>query len=58
MDDSPFPTATQQGTESAAEVLLRSLKANGIDHLLVNPGTDFAPLIERWQAMRRDWRDR
>ena len=46
MDDSPFPSAAQQGTDSAAEVLLRSLKANGIDHLLVNPGTDFAPLIE------------
>ncbi len=46
MDDSPFPSTGQQGTDSAAEVLLRSLKANGIDHLLVNPGTDFAPMIE------------
>src|SRR6185437_11190863 len=46
MDEAPFPSAGQQGTESAAEVLLRSLKSNGIDHLLVNPGTDFAPMIE------------
>src|SRR5579871_6136751 len=46
MDDSPFPSTGRQGTESAAEVLLKSLKSSGIDHLLVNPGTDFAPLIE------------
>jgi acetolactate synthase-1/2/3 large subunit len=49
MDDhhQPFPgSSTQSGTHSAAEVLLRSLKANGIDYLLANPGTDFAPLIE------------
>ncbi len=46
MDDSPFPTATQQGAESAAEVLLRALKAHGVDYMFANPGTDFAPLIE------------
>jgi acetolactate synthase-1/2/3 large subunit len=46
MDDSPFPTATQQGTDSAAEVLLRALKAHGVDYMFANPGTDFAPLIE------------
>ncbi len=46
MDESPFPGAEQHGTDSAAEVLLRALKANGIDHMFVNPGTDFAPLIE------------
>lgn len=46
MDDSPFPSATQQGTESAAEVLLRALKAHGVDYMFVNPGTDFAPMIE------------
>ena len=46
MDDSPFPSATQQGTDSAAEVLLRALKAHGVDYMFANPGTDFAPLIE------------
>ena len=46
MDDSPFPTATQQGSDSAAEVLLRALKAHGVDYMFANPGTDFAPLIE------------
>ncbi len=46
MDDSPFPSATQQGTDSAAEVLLRALKAHGVDYMFVNPGTDFAPMIE------------
>jgi len=46
VDDSPFPSATQQGTDSAAEVLLRALKAHGVDYMFANPGTDFAPLIE------------
>ncbi len=46
MDDLPFPSATQQGTDSAAEVLLRALKAHGVDYMFANPGTDFAPLIE------------
>jgi len=31
---------------TAAEALLATLKARGIDHLLANPGTDFAPIIE------------
>jgi acetolactate synthase-1/2/3 large subunit len=31
---------------TAAEALLATLKLRGIDHLLANPGTDFAPLIE------------
>lgn len=53
MDDSPFPTATQQGTDSAAEVLLKSMKVNGIDYMFVNPGTDFAPLIEGLAAGKR-----
>jgi acetolactate synthase-1/2/3 large subunit len=30
----------------AAEDYLDALGAHGIDHLFVNPGTDFAPLIE------------
>lgn len=31
---------------TAAELLLATLRLRGIDHLLANPGTDFAPLIE------------
>ena len=31
---------------TAAEALLAALKLRGIDYLLANPGTDFAPLIE------------
>lgn len=30
----------------AAEDYLETLAANGIDHLFVNPGTDFAPIVE------------
>lgn len=37
----PDPSAT-----TAAEVLLRSLKAHGIDFFFANPGTDFPPVIE------------
>jgi acetolactate synthase-1/2/3 large subunit len=33
-------------TISVAEGLLRSLKRRGIDHVLANAGTDFAPVIE------------
>jgi len=40
-----------QGTEhrnapSAADALLRTLRARGIDYFLANPGTDFPPIIE------------
>ena len=31
---------------TAAEALLATLRLRGIEHLLANPGTDFAPLIE------------
>jgi len=33
-------------TISAAEGLLRALKRRGIDYVLANAGTDFAPVIE------------
>ncbi|HVA15495.1 MAG TPA: thiamine pyrophosphate-requiring protein [Stellaceae bacterium] len=46
MDDAPFPSAGSKGSDSAAEVLLRAMKANGIDYMFANPGTDFAPMIE------------
>ena len=37
-------THTQQG--SVAEAFLRTLKRRGIDYVLANAGTDFAPVIE------------
>jgi len=33
-------------TRIAAEDYLEALAAHGIDHLFVNPGTDFAPIVE------------
>jgi acetolactate synthase-1/2/3 large subunit len=57
MNESPFPSATMQGIESGAELLLRSLKAHGIDYMFVNPGTDFAPLIEGMAAGKRKGSD-
>ncbi len=53
MTDPVFPGSSAEGTQSAAEVLLRSLKASGIDHMFVNPGTDFAPLVEGLAASKR-----
>ena len=40
MADLQLPAAT------AAELLLATLRLRGIEYLLANPGTDFAPLIE------------
>jgi acetolactate synthase-1/2/3 large subunit len=45
-------TATSQET-SAAEVLLRALKAHGIDYFFANPGTDFAPIVEAFARGRK-----
>lgn len=42
------PKPQQTITESAADVLLRSLKACGIDYFLCNSGTDFAPVAEAY----------
>ncbi len=33
---------------SVGEAILRSLKANGVDTLFINPGSDFAPIIETY----------
>ena len=33
---------------SAGEAILRSLKSNGVDTLFINPGSDFAPIIEAY----------
>ena len=38
---------------SAAEVLLRALKAHGIDYFFANPGTDFAPIVEAFARARK-----
>jgi acetolactate synthase-1/2/3 large subunit len=46
--DPQFPAAAEQGQESAAEVLLKSLKSNGIDYFFCNSGTDFAPVAEAY----------
>ena len=37
-------------TVTGAEALLLSLKANGIDYLFANAGSDFAPVIEAYAA--------
>src|SRR5277367_4084178 len=37
----------------AAEDYLDALAAHGIDHLFVNPGTDFAPIIEAFARAAR-----
>jgi acetolactate synthase-1/2/3 large subunit len=37
----------------AAEDYLEALAANGIEHLFVNPGTDFAPIVEAFSRAAR-----
>ena len=46
-----FMTASEHPV-NAAEALLRRLKANGVDYLFANGGTDFAPVI-RWARRSR-----
>ena len=44
-----------QPSRIAAEDYLEALAANGIEHLFVNPGTDFAPIVEAFsRAARRN----
>ena len=38
--------STEDRPINAAEALLLRLKANGVDYLFANGGTDFAPVIE------------
>jgi acetolactate synthase I/II/III large subunit len=45
---SPAPQET-----SAAEVLLRALRAHGIDFFFANPGTDFAPVVEAFARSKK-----
>jgi len=40
-------------TRIAAEEYLDALAAHGIDHLFVNPGTDFAPIVEAYARAAR-----
>ena len=44
---------TQAPRRIAAEDYLDALAAHGIDHLFVNPGTDFAPIIEAFARAGR-----
>jgi len=39
---------------SAGEAILRSLKSNGVDYLFINPGSDFATIIEAYAAVGSD----
>ena len=39
---------------SAGEAILRSLKDNDIDYLFLNPGSDFAPIIEAYASVQSD----
>ena len=43
----------QAMTRIAAEEYLDALAAHGIDHLFVNPGTDFAPIVEAYARAAR-----
>ena len=52
MNTAPATSPTPQET-SAAEVLLRALKAHGIDYFFANPGTDFAPIVEAFARSSR-----
>ena len=38
----------------AGEALLRALKLNRVDKLFMNPGSDFAPIIESYASSERD----
>ena len=40
-------------TRIAAEDYLDALAAHGIEHLFVNPGTDFAPIVEAFARAAR-----
>ena len=44
---------TQTPRRIAAEDYLDALAAHGIDHLFVNPGTDFAPIVEAFARAGR-----
>ena len=39
---------------SAGEAILRSLRSNGIDTLFINPGSDFAPVIEAYAGVESE----
>ena len=38
-------------TVSAGEAILRTLKSNGVEKLFINPGSDFAPIIEAYASV-------
>ena len=45
MNDTAIP-GSGAGPDSAADVILATLAAHGVDYLFCNPGTDFPPMIE------------
>ncbi|MGH6944334.1 MAG: thiamine pyrophosphate-requiring protein, partial [Geminicoccaceae bacterium] len=49
----PDAKDTTQDVPTAAEAKLHLLKARGIDHLLANAGTDFAPVIEAFSRAQK-----
>jgi acetolactate synthase-1/2/3 large subunit len=51
MNDTAIPDSGT-GQDSAADVILASLAAHGIDYLFCNPGTDFPPMIEAMARSR------
>lgn len=54
MSSAPVARPASHRPMLAAEALLRSLKANGIDYLFANAGSDFAPVIEAIATVRED----
>ncbi|MGH7125724.1 MAG: thiamine pyrophosphate-requiring protein, partial [Stellaceae bacterium] len=50
---SSAPKSVTPSETSAAEVLLRALKAHDIDYFFANPGTDFAPIVEAFARSRK-----
>jgi len=44
--------AAAEPAPTAGDVLLSSLRSHGIEHLFVNPGTDFPPIVEGFARAR------
>ena len=49
----PSPAAPEPRPASAADLLLRALKAHGIEFFFCNPGTDFPPIVEAFARARK-----
>lgn len=51
--DPPQDNVAQSTAASAAEVLLTTLKSQGVDYFICNPGTDFPSIVEAFSAPGR-----